>query len=538
MASTLSPAVLALSAALAGLATLAFLWVRHAYPKNLPPGPRASLFGWGYHRHIIPRVKPWLGLYEMSKDYPAGMFTVYTGPKPTIVVSSAKVAADLLDKRSNKYSSRPRFVVMGELATGGDALLFLPYNQKWRNQRKIYHGALMEKRALDYQHVQELEAKRLAWDFVKLSEADSTFEWEHSIERFAASAVVAIAYGRRVDDVKVGFVQSVMKRMDEIGKANLPGKQVLDSYPILQSFPEFLTPYKKTWRAARVESHSFWMSLAETVKERMQKGSAAPSFTRDLYERREQLGISDEEFGLLTGGIFGAGVETTSGTLTSFVLAMVTHPHVQRKAQEELDRVIGPSRSPTWDDEHSLPYCRALLKEVLRWRPVAILGGTPHASTEDDWYNGYFIPAGSTILCNTWAIHRDPTYFPEPDEFRPERYLDEADGGDGAPPYPQKAGHSAFGWGRRICPGMHVAERSVWIVVLHLLHHFTLSVPEGASKPDINAFTDGFNSRTEPFPVNVTVRAGAGASASVDAKRKMLEREKEEAWEALQAYEV
>lgn len=88
------------------------------------------------------------------------------------------------------------------------------------------------------------------------------------------------------------------------------------------------------------------------------------------------------------------------------------------------------------------------MKEVLRWRPVAVLGGTPHASTEDDVYEGFFIPKGSTILANLWAIHHDPEFFPDPDVFRPERYL------DGGSPYPQKHGHSAFGWGRRICPGI------------------------------------------------------------------------------------
>ncbi|GAA6007591.1 cytochrome P450 [Rhodotorula paludigena] len=509
------------------LGTLCFLWARTAYPSNLPPGPRASHWGWGNHRHLIPRERPWLRLHEIGKEYERGYFTVWTGPKPTIVVSSAKVAADLLDKRSSKYSSRPRFVVAGELATGGDAMLFLPYGQKWRNQRKIYHAALMEKRADDYRPIQEMEAKRLCADFLHL--ADS-MGWEKHIERFSASSVVAIAYGRRVDDAKVGFVQSVIKRMEEVGKTNLPGKQILDAYPFLQSLPEFLTPYKKTWRAARAESHGFWMSLADTVKERMHKGTAAPSFTRDLLEKRDQLGISDQEFALLTGGIFGAGVDTTSGTLIAFVLAMVTHPDVQRKAQEELDRVVGPNRSPTWEDESSLPYCRAVVQETLRWRPVAILGGTPHASTEDDVYDGYLIPAGSTILCNTYAIHRDPVYFPDPDLFRPERYLED-EKETGIPAYPQKAGHSAFGWGRRICPGMHVAERGVTIVILHLLHHFVLSSPEGAPKPDIHAFTDGFNSRAEPFPIKAALRGGKE-------KRELVEREKEEAWEALQAYEV
>ncbi|ORY80246.1 cytochrome P450, partial [Leucosporidium creatinivorum] len=429
--------------------------------------------------------------------------TVWTGPKPTIVVSSPRVAADLLDRRSKIYSSRPRFVVMGELATGGNALLFLPYGPKWLNQRRLYHQALAGKAADTYRPIQELEAKRLCHDFLHLTSPDG---WEKHIQRFAASSVVAIAYGRRVDDVNVGFVQSVIQRMEEVGRTNLPGKQILDSYPFLQSLPEFLTPYKRTYRAARLEGHSFWMSLANTVKERMEKGTAAPSFTRDLWERRGEIGINEEEFGLLTGGIFGAGeFETTAGTLIAFVLAMVTHPEAQSKAQEELDRVVGTERSPTWDDEENLPYCRSLMKEVLRWRPVAVLGGTPHASTEDDVYEGFFIPKGSTILCNLWAIHHDEEYFPEPDKFDPERYLNGA-----ATAYPQKHGHSAFGWGRRICPGQHVAERGVFIVILHLLHHFTLSTPKDRPAPDIFAFTDGFNSRAEPFPLAVEVR-GVGA---------------------------
>ncbi|GAA5975070.1 hypothetical protein JCM11641_000019 [Rhodosporidiobolus odoratus] len=577
-------------------AGLYFLFLPTIYPRNLPPGPRASFFGWGNHRGLIPSERPWIRLDELGKvDYTIGLgkdanengavegererkgkgegrgkgfYTIWTGRKPTIVVTSARVAAELLDKRSNIYSSRPRFVVAGELMTGGDALLFLPYSTlstfpshpftfslpsaslmlmpapprpryrppdaKWRNQRRLYHAALMEKRANDYHPVQEMEVKRLVYDLLQFR-AQGGMGWEKCIERFSASVVVAIAYGRRVDDVNEGFVQSVIKRMEDIGKTNLPGKQSLDAYPFLQSLPEFLTPYKKTWKAFRAESHAFWMSLAETVKERMEEGRAPKSFTRDLYEGFEAAKIGWGEFGILTGGIFGAGVETTSGTLIAFVLAMVTHPRAQKKAQEELDRVVGRERSPNWTDDANLPYLRALVQEVLRWRPVAVLGGTPHASSQDDHYQGYFIPAGSTILCNTWSINRDPEYFKDPDEFRPERYLGvKKEGGEGegeGERYPQKAGHSAFGWGRRICPGMHVAERSIWIAIAHMLHHFTLSTPAGSPVPDIFAFTDGFNSRAEPFPLEVRLRGG-------EEGRKLVEKEREEAWEGLQVYEV
>lgn len=150
-----------------------------------------------------------------------------------------------------------------------------------------------------------------------------------------------------------------------MGPTSLPGKNFLDNYPFLQSLPEWMTPYKKTWRAHRLSGNAFWMSLANTVQERMETGTASPSFTRDLLERRDSIGLSDGELALLTGGIFGAGVETTAGTLVAFVLAMVTHPEVQEKAQEELDRVVG-DRSPSWEDGENVRFTRPTCGDTSR----------------------------------------------------------------------------------------------------------------------------------------------------------------------------
>jgi len=79
----------------------------------------------------------------------------------------------------------------------------------------------------------------------------------------------------------------------------------------------------------------------------------------------------------------------------------VLFPGVQRRAQEELDKLVGADRLPVWDDEARLPYVRSVIKEVLRWRPVNKFG-MPHATSEDDWYEGYFIPKGSVVVLNWW----------------------------------------------------------------------------------------------------------------------------------------
>jgi cytochrome P450 len=136
-----------------------------------------------------------------------------------------------------------------------------------------------------------------------------------------------------------------------------------------------------------------------------------------------------------------------------------------------------------------LDYVRAIASETLRWRPVAVLGGTPHASTADNVYKGMFIPKGSTIIAPLWSskckevllllcpsllivnsssVHLNEVDFPEPHEFQPDRFMVERE-------YPGSFGHSAFGWGRRICPGMHLGSASVAINIARILWAFDVT---------------------------------------------------------------
>ena len=104
---------------------------------------------------------------------------------------------------------------------------------------------------------------------------------------------------------------------------------------------------------------------------------------------------------------------------------MIAFPQVQRKAQAELDAVVGRHRLPTFTDAPRIPYLSAVIKEILRWRPVVPLG-VPHTSTEDDWYGDMFIPKGTICVPNTWHCNHDRSVFGEDaDEFRPEGHLGE-----------------------------------------------------------------------------------------------------------------
>jgi cytochrome P450 len=177
-----------------------------------------------------------------------------------------------------------------------------------------------------------------------------------------------------------------------------------------------------------------------------------------------------------------------------WTFVMVAFPEVQRRAQAELDAVVGRARPPTFADAPCLPYVRAVIKEVLRWRPV-LRFGLPHASAEDDWYEGMFIPKGVTYAANIYQCNHDRTVFgDDADEFKPERYL--GDNGEllPGPKETNQEGHVSFGFGRRICVGKHLANDSLFIHTARILWATTIKcvLDENGKerRPDISAFVE------------------------------------------------
>ena len=148
---------------------------------------------------------------------------------------------------------------------------------------------------------------------------------------------------------------------------------------------------------------------------------------------------------------------------------MVACPEIQKRAQDELDTVVGRTRTPNFSDAPDLPYIQALVKESLRWRP-ALPFGIPHAPTEDDWYEGMFIPKGTLCIANLWQCHHDPaSYGPDAANFNPERFLDEHGKLIPGPTETRDDGHSTYGFGRRACVGKHAANDSLFIDIATVL---------------------------------------------------------------------
>lgn len=285
-----------------------------------------------------------------------------------------------------------------------------------------------------------------------------------SIERYSTSVVSIIGWGRRIDRKNDYVVQQALALMDKSVNIQVPGAYWAETIPELRYLPSWLYKLPTEFKTGAVIIQGYFYGLTK-------EGAAAkePNFAKYLIQAQKEHNLQDLDVAGLTSNLIGGGVDTTSSTMLSCILGCIAFPEAQRKAQEEIDRVVGRERSPTPEDEPNLPFCAALLKETFRWRSVAILGGLPHAPIRDDEYRGYHIPANTWITGNLWAIHRHPRDFPEPDVFKPERYME----GQGMP-YPNERGHNAFGWGRRQCSGQPLAEQGLIMSIIRMLWAFHL----------------------------------------------------------------
>jgi len=236
----------------------------------------------------------------------------------------------------------------------------------------------------------------------------------------------------------------------------------------------------------------------------MAAGTASPSFVSETLENNPSISDDDSrDLKFTASSLYGGGADTTVSAEYAFFLAMVLNPDVQKKAQKEIDAVIGHRRLPKLSDLPHLPYINAVLTEVLRWNSVAPTG-VPHTATEDGIIHGYFIPKGAIIVANLWNMLHDPNIYPDPFSFDPERHI--AQPGKEAQCDPRKI---CFGYARRICPGMYLAEATLFMCIVTSLAVFniTQAVEDGVPIIPVHENTSGTISYPKPFKCAIKPRS-------------------------------
>ena len=316
----------------------------------------------------------------------------------------------------------------------------------------------------------------------------------------------------RQDCDEVHGIYGIMNDFSTMAK---PGTYLADTLPFLGKLPPSLQWWRKGVKPYFDKQANLWMSFWSTLKTQMETKQAPECFVKQLIESDyEKQGVSELQAAFLAGSMIEAGSETTSAALNTAILYLSASPNARQRALDEISKVTTSSRSPTFDDEPMLPYVRAIVKETLRLRPVTNIG-TPHYTTAPVTYKNIHIPANSVVCLQQYPIHYDPNVFSNPQSFDPERYLNHPHGSAHYAAGPAASrDHWAFGAGRRICSGVHLAENSMFVVLAKLLWAFDMLPPLDAQGREIQVDTTdeafdavGSTTMAKPYRVRWRVRS-------------------------------
>ncbi|KFZ24257.1 hypothetical protein V502_01249 [Pseudogymnoascus sp. VKM F-4520 (FW-2644)] len=468
-----------------------------------PPGPKGyPLIG---NLLDIPPTHSWLQFKTWADQY-GPLYRLRLGTREHVVISTEKIANDLLRERGNHYSSREQTFMATELLSDNLRPLLLPYNDRWRRVRKLMHRLTMPASALSYEPAQSLESKRLLFSLLHNPSA-----YQEIFEQYSGGLVFRIGYGKSIITGREEQLQRIIDVNHNLERIASPGAYLVDTFPVLKYLPTFMAPFKREAKRLHIIELGLFNELLNDVRIKVSEGRGQPCFAQTFLTEQTKLQLSDNEGAYALGTLFEAGTGTTAAAMMSFCLAMVLHPEWQKPLWEEVDRVCG-DRMPEFSDIPQLPSVRATIKEVLRWRPVTA-GGVPHLLIQDDIYDGIFFKAGTIVHANQWAIHREPALYPDPERFNPDRWLRPEYPTFKAPlsQFPSLQNFSSFGFGRRICPGLNIAERSLYILTARIVWACEFSKQRGRDDKEIKVpsydYTSGFNTQPKPFSFDLKPRS-------------------------------
>ncbi|OJJ29875.1 hypothetical protein ASPWEDRAFT_46637 [Aspergillus wentii DTO 134E9] len=424
---------------------LLYLYIsRNRRRLPVPPGPPGlPIIG---NLLQAPKSEVWKVYQKWSQQY-GPVIAVKYGHKTSIILSSAQVVHELLGRRSLKYSERPKLIGLDQVTRGLHSGL-MPYGPRWRAARALQGTFLRPSIARKYRPLQEVQSQRVIHDLL------TTNDFSRCFHRFVTGLFLTLAYG-----MPMWPDQSVLEEWDALSrrKAHLVEPAFSVTGPMAEFFP-FLTCLPAKWQD---ECNDMYNGRTRVFGRYLRMAQSAKSWNwvkqQSTHKAAQELDATEHAHVM---GSLGEAALTPYHALRTILLAIYLHPVAVAQAQAELDRVVGTDRLPTFEDIPQLPYVNAFIKEAVRWRTVMPMF-TPRVMREDDEYMGYHIPNGSTVLLNQWAIDHDESTFPMPEEFRPERWIDD-------PSLPS----FFFGLGHRACPGEQVGNDSLFIVTSRVLWAF------------------------------------------------------------------
>ncbi|XP_021715896.1 cytochrome P450 CYP73A100-like isoform X2 [Chenopodium quinoa] len=434
--------------------------------ENTPPSPFAlPIFGnWLQVGNDLNHRR----LANLSKSY-GPIFLLKLGVRNLVVVSNPQLACEVLHAQGVEFGSRPRNVVFDIFTGGGQDMVFTVYGDHWRKMRRIMTLPFFTNKVVNtYSNMWEDEMDKVVRD---LKQNDNMIGIKAKTEGFVIRKrlqlmLYNIMYRMMFDE---GFESMEDPKFMEATKFNSERSRLAQSFEYnYGDFIPLLRPFLRRY-----------LSKCRDLQQRRL------AFFNNYYVEKRRGEISKDNVLYIVENINVAAIETTLWSMEWAIAELVNHPKIQQKIRQEIATVLN-GKPVTEANLEQLPYLQATVKETLRLHtPIPLL--VPHMNLEEAKLGGYTIPRESKVVVNAWWLANNPEWWKNPEEFRPERFIEE-EGSTDATVGGGKVDYRflPFGVGRRSCPGIILAMPILGLIISKLVTNFEMKPPPGEEKIDVS----------------------------------------------------
>ncbi|CAJ1972518.1 unnamed protein product [Sphenostylis stenocarpa] len=469
-----------------------FFFVIHSSKRKLakPPGPPPlPLIG---NLHLLHYSSPHRSLWQLAKRY-GPLMSLRLATVQTVVVSSARVAKEILKTHDLNFATRPSFVGPRKLSYNGLDLGFAPYGPCWRELKKLCIVHLFSaQRVHSFRAVRENEVAQMLRKLSEREASGTVVNLTETLMSFTSSLICRIAFGK----MYAGEYEEVVEKGKQRSRLQVllnEAQSLLTEFFFSDYFPLLGWVDRLTGKARRLEKTFKELDAfyERVIHDHMDSAKGKNSDDEDevqdiidiflhlLDNPSFSFHLTLEHIKAVLMNIFIAGTDPTSATIVWAMTALLKNPEVMSKVEGEVRSLFGEKDFINEEDIERLPYLKAVVKETLRLFPPSPLL-MPREAMERCTIDGYEIQPRTVVYVNAWAIARDPENWEKAEEFCPERFL-----GSEMELKGKEFEVMPFGCGRRMCPAKHMGMVNVELSLANLLHSFDWEMGPGSDREEM-----------------------------------------------------
>ncbi|KAI9492124.1 cytochrome P450 [Zychaea mexicana] len=456
---------------------------------------------------LVPGGLPYFGhIFQLPSEIPAFKFDewhrkygplirINMGIKSWIIIGDSDIANDILRVKGAITSDRPFHLFTSQyVSLGKRGMVFADADKRWKQSRAIAQSLFGPKGVSRKVHTFKQEAEWVSEMLLKDTLENGHVNILKSLQVGTLNLIMQTFFAKRAESLDDPLAITMIDLTGTSIKLSAPDQ---DMPTFLPAFSALFGPwFKSNEKEMREFVHEkrdpvYWRLIREALE------SDEDCFVKILYELKDENELEDDDILLFVVDIIEAGTDTTAMTLSWAFVILSHYKDVQKRLHTEIDKFIAEhGRLPEYEERENFPLLISVQKECMRYR-TTVPSGIPHEVTEDFEYQGYLIHKGAVLLSNTYTLNLSEALYDKPREFVPERYM--LDQRTLAASVSSSASRGRdqfmFGWGRRTCPGVHMADVEMfyfWVRILATsIIEPTLDHQGQPRYPDLDSYLDG-----------------------------------------------